>query len=118
MDGPAEIADFYGVLVQQDVLRLEVAVQDVVGVHVQHGCTDLPDPLLDCLLWDLARFFEVLVKIFAQAGLKHQISGVVVNEEVVKFDDMRMIEEALYLDLPHELLHGCIVHRTSIDGLY
>lgn len=30
---------------------------------------------------------------------------------------MRMIEVTLYLDLPSKLLHGCIAHRTSINGL-
>ena len=32
-----------------------------------------------------------------------------------------MIEEALYLDFSDKLLHGCIIHRTSInslDGVY
>lgn len=57
MNGPPKIADLDHVLMQEDVLRLEVAMQDVVGVHVLHCCTDLPDPLLHGLLWHFPRLF-------------------------------------------------------------
>lgn len=73
MDGPAEIADLYCVFMQEDVLRLEVAMQDIIGVHVLHSCTDLTDPFFNCLLWYLSSFLQVLVKIFPQAWLKDQI---------------------------------------------
>lgn len=50
MNGPAEVTYFNGVFVQENVLRFEIAMEDVIGVHVFHSCTNLTNPFFDCLL--------------------------------------------------------------------
>lgn len=98
MNCPAEVAYFYGVFMQENVLRLEIAMQDVIRVHILHGCTDLSDPFFYSLLWHLTSLFQVLVKILPQTRLKDQIGRIIIHKKVVQFDDMGMIEETLDLD--------------------
>jgi len=59
---------------EQDVLRLEISVNDVVIVHVLNSCANLPDILLGCFLRNSTIFLQILIKIFAQARLQDQIS--------------------------------------------
>ena len=114
--GGAEVRQFCDpVLVHQDVLGLDVAVQHVLGVHVVHCLQDVPREILH---------FPLAVGLFALVlGLEALFLGVVVHDlaplrvvydqvklvllvvvdHLVQSDDVRVRELLQYVDLTHHI---------------
>lgn len=100
---------------EEDVFRLDIAVDDVVFVHEIDGGADLPDEFPHQFLRHFAHFLQVLVEVLPQAGLQHKIGAVVVHEEVVKFDDVGVLQEALDFDFPQKLQLGGLIEGATVD---
>ena len=62
---------------EEDVLRFEVIVDDLVRqlVQVPNGAHHLPQDQLGLLLWDSLVFFEVVRKVRSLAVLHHRAEG-------------------------------------------
>lgn len=85
---------------EQDVFRLQVAVDNVVFMHILHCGADLPDILPDNLFSHLPIFLQILVQVLAKTGFQHQIGRFFVDKEVVELNDAGVVEERLDLHLP------------------
>ena len=72
-----EISDLDLPLMEEDVLRFEVVVDDLVGqlVQVANGAHHLPQDQLGLLLGDSLVFFEVVRKVRSLAVLHHRAEG-------------------------------------------
>lgn len=103
---------------EENVFRFEVAVQDIVLVHILHSKTDLPHVFSHSSLRKSTNFLKVVVEIFAKTRLKDQISAIIINKEVIELNDVRVVKEALNFDLPDELQDLVLVHLGTIDGFY
>jgi hypothetical protein len=90
--------------VKEDVFRFEVAVDDVVYVHVLNCLANLPDVLSDHFLRHLTGFLQVLVKILSQTGLEHKTGTFLIDEEVIEFDDVGVVDKTLNFDFSYELV--------------
>lgn len=90
-------------LMKKDVLRLEVPMQHIVLMHIFHPKTDLPHVFPHSPLRKPADFLHVVVKILPKAWLEDQIGAILIDEEVIKPDDVRMVEETLDLDFSDQL---------------
>ena len=85
---------------KEDVFRLYIAMDDVVFMHEFNSGANLPDELPHKFFRHFAHFLQVLVEVLAQTGLQHEIGAVIIHEEVVKFDDVGMLQEALNFHFP------------------
>jgi hypothetical protein len=91
---------------EQDVFRLDIAVDDVLPVHVLHRLADLPHDLADGAFGQsLAAMRESAVEVLAETGLEEEVDAVVVDVVVVEADDVGVGEEGLDLELTHQLVH-------------
>ena len=88
---------------KKDVFWLEIAVQHIVLMHIFHPKTDLPHVFSHSPLRKPADFLHIMVKIFPKAWLEDKIGAILIDEEVIKPDDVRMVEETLDLDLSDQL---------------
>ena len=61
-----------------DVLRLEVAVDDLVGVHIIQGSADLLNHPSGRLLWQFSASFDKGVELSRCAELLHEVEVLVV----------------------------------------
>lgn len=104
MDCPSKITNFYHIFMQEYVLRLEVSMQDIISMHVLYPLTDLLDIFSHDFLRESANFFQVLIEILAQTGLKDEVSSLLVDEEVVEVHNLRVVEKTLYFYLSDKLI--------------
>lgn len=88
---------------KKDVFWLEIAVQHIILVHIFHPEADLPYIFPHSSLRKPADLLHVVVKILPKTRLEDQISAVLIDEEVIQPDDVRMVEETLDLDLSDQL---------------
>ena len=72
-------------------------------MHIFHSKADLPHVFPHSPLRKSTHFLHVVIEILAKAWLKDQISAVLIDEEVIKSDDMRMIQETLNFHLSDQL---------------
>ena len=84
---------------EKDVLGLEVAVQDIVVVHILHSVADLLDDQPDLVLGEAALLFEVVVHVPVGAELQQQVEVVVFDENGVELGDVWVVQEGLDLYL-------------------
>jgi hypothetical protein len=89
--------------VEDDVLRLQVAVDDLTLMHVIQSPADLLHDYTSQLLVELPLLLEEGVELPRGAELLHQINMRLVCEESVKLDHVGVVEEGLDLYLPHQL---------------
>lgn len=85
-------------------------MQHIILVHIFHPKTDLPYIFPHSSFWKPADFLHVVVKILTKTRLKDQICAILINEEVIQPDDMRVVEETLDLDLSDQLQDLVVVH--------
>ena len=100
-----------------DILRLEVSVNDLVLVHVVQGLAHLLYQVPRHLFRYLPFFAEKVVQLTGVTQLKHQVYVAFIGEEGVHLDDVGVVEETLYLDLPNELHHQFAVDVGLVDLL-
>lgn len=123
--GPSEICKFdAAVICDQDVLRLDVPVNNVVllGVQALDSAYDLPNVLAGLLLFDLAFFPQQLIQLAARTELEHQVDVRVVLVVVVYLEYVGMVQLVLDLDLQADLMHEIFVKyfllRDDLDSIY
>lgn len=78
-------------------------MQHIILMHILNSKTDLPHIFPHSPFRKSTDFLHVVVKILAKARLKDQISAVLVNEEVIQPDYVRMVQETLNFDLSDQL---------------
>lgn len=103
---------------KENVFRFEIAVQHIIFMHVLNSKTNLPHVFPHSPLRKPANFLKIMIKILPKTRLKDQISAILIDKEVIQPDDVRMVEEALNLDLSDELQNLVLVHLGAIDGFY
>lgn len=86
------------------VLWFKVSMNNIVFMHMFNPKAYLPHILSYCLFWEPSHLFEIMIKIFSQAGLENKISCIFINKEVIKIDNMRMNQKGLYFYLSYKLL--------------
>lgn len=131
MDAVAEVGQLQlAVQPEEDVLRLHVAVHDVLAVQVHQGQRDLGDELSGATLREPALALQSLVQLSAGGVLEDQEDAVRVVEPAVEAEDARVPKVAVDLDLaphvdlgalPHDLvllqhLEGADVARLAVLG--
>jgi len=85
------------------ILRLDITMYDVMGVHKGHSPADLFEVLLDFVLWQADVLLEVAEEVAAGAVLHHEVDAVLVVEERVEADDVGVLEVALDLYFADEV---------------
>lgn len=75
---------------EKDVFWLEIAMDDIMAMHVLHCSAHLPHPFLNYPLLYLAHIFQILIEIAAEARLKYQICAVLIYKKVIEAHHMRM----------------------------
>ena len=89
---------------EEDVLRLDVAVDDVAVVHELDGVADLLDDAAHLLLGEPSLAAQAAVDVASAAQLQHQVQVVLVAEVGVELHDVGVVEVALDLYFPDELV--------------
>ncbi len=124
LEGGAEVAHLgLAVLRQQDVPRLDVAVDDAVVVRVLERADALEDDLDH--LADRQQAGDARVRLEGHAGnvFHHQVAALGLDHRVVDVDDVRMVELAGERGLGHErlVLHplglgvGALARQQHLD---
>ncbi len=105
----AEIADLDpAVVVDQDVGRLDVAMDNACRMRVAESVEQLADDLADFAHFVADFLLQVLGERLAVDELHHDVRDFLVFAEVVNLDDMRMHEPADRLRLVAEALHDVL----------
>src|SRR5439155_15504806 len=106
---------------QENVLRLEVAVDDAAVVRRGHAPRDLRGELDGFLLRERAAVAEALAQRLPYQQLQDDVERLAVRAEVVDGDEVRMVEEPegarLLVEAGHDLLGVAARHRRQeLDG--
>ena len=104
--------------VEKDVLELDVAVHDAMGMAVLNGIDQLAKPDASTVLRDCAVADQVVEERAVGAELRHNVHVVVVLERVDQGDDVGVALHALQRHelIGEELLRGLGVLRDLLDG--
>ena len=102
---------------EDDVFGLEVAVDDLALVHVVQRPADLLHDHAGEFLAQLALPLEEGVELPRGAQLLHQVDMCLICEEGVQLHHVGVAQEALDLDLPHQLHEQLRVHVPLTDPL-
>lgn len=115
MNCPTKIAYFYHVLVQKDVLRLKIAMQDIISMHVLNSLANLLNIFSHNFFRKFTDFFQILIQIFAQTRLKDKICCLLINKKVVKMNYMRMVHKTLNFYLSDKLRQCVFINSRTIN---
>lgn len=115
MNCPTKIAYFYHVLVQKDVLRLKIAMQNIISMHILYPLTNLLNIFFHNFFRKFADFFQILIQILSKTRLKDKICCLLINKKVIKMDYMRMIHKTLYFYLSDKLRQGVFINSRSVN---
>lgn len=78
---------------EKNIFRLYISMYDILFMHILNSLTDLFDDLLD---WPFSNsvllILDALIKVISQTRLKEQIYVGAIYVEVVKLDNVGMIE--------------------------
>jgi hypothetical protein len=107
---PTKITYFNHILVEQDVLRLQISMQNIILMHVFDSLANLFHIFPYYSLRKTSCVLQVLIEIPSQTRLKYQVGCLLIDKEVIKMDYMRMTEKTLDLYFTDELLQGIIVN--------
>ena len=116
---PAEIGDLdLAVDAHEDVLRLDVAVDDVLAVEVAQGARHLGDVLRGLPLGEAVLAAQVLIQLTLGGELEDQEDPLAVVEVAEQLQDVGVPQVALDLDLaPHLLLHPALSQLGLVQHL-
>ncbi|KAI3480495.1 hypothetical protein L1887_57341 [Cichorium endivia] len=117
--GEAKVADLdVEVLVEQQILGLEVAVDDLVTVAVLHGADDLLEEA-PCLWLGHAAAVDNVLEEFAAGVFDDHDDVVGRGDDFVQLDDVRMAEQLEVLDLAlHTSAHVEARDLAAVDDLH
>jgi hypothetical protein len=90
-------------LVQQDVLELQIAVDARLVVDVGHGADELGEDALDLGGLEGALLQEVVVELVAGTVLEDQPDQLLGDYDLVQARDVRVDELAVVVDLAREV---------------
>ena len=105
-----------GYFVEEDVLRLDVTMDDVTVVHELYRMAGLLYHRSRLLLRETALGTKGVVHISPAAQLQYEIKRFLVGEEGVELDDVGVVEVALNLDLPHQLVDESLFSLEDAFG--
>jgi hypothetical protein len=89
-------------VLKEDVLRLDVAVHDVLGLHVLNPLEDLLDDAVDLLrfeLFVLPAILDLFVESYALEELEHDVEFVAILEHLEKTHQVVVFQVAQYFQL-------------------
>lgn len=86
-----------------NILRLDVAMDDPMGVNFVNCLNDLLHDEGCSWFWKGERFFDLVEELTAHSDLEYDINIGGVLKTAVHFDYVRMVEEHLDLHFPEEL---------------
>ena len=90
-------------VVEEDVFGLDVAVDDLLGVHVLEALADLPQVAGGLRLCHLALLLHLHQRTVGH-GLKHQVDVGLVAEAAEQRGEVPVLQEGLDLYLPQQML--------------
>lgn len=99
------------------VFRLQISVDDLVGVHVVQRSANLLHQKSGHILWYFSLLFQEVVKLSRVAEFQCEIDIIFVSEEGVHLDDVGVVQKALDFDLSHQLHDQLAVHVRLVDLL-
>lgn len=95
MDGNVKICNVcVAALVEENIVRLEIAMDNTLRVEVVHGHGDLGDVEADELFCHGACAIEVEAQITTEHQVQHEEAVLVVLERVSEIDNKRMVDLA------------------------
>ena len=89
---------------QQDVLGFDIPVDDVAVVHELDCVAHLPHHVLNSFLLEAALLSQGGVHVSTAAGLQDEVEMVIVAETGVQLHDVWVVQVALDLYFPHQLV--------------
>ena len=101
----AEIAQLYlHLVVQEQVAKFEIAMDDTVRVQVLQGVNDLHSVTLHLQLMQSLPALQQLIHRLVVAEFKKDVHILTILEEVLEVAHMGVLDTAMNLDLTHQLL--------------
>jgi hypothetical protein len=114
VDGPAEVAQLYYSLVHHYVLRLYIAVDDLLGMEVTDGCAELAHDGSSFALGKGQVVLELFEELASHGYLQDDVDVLLVVEAAVELDDVGVAQEHLDLHLTDELLHNSLFKKDRL----
>ena len=90
---------------KKNILGFYVSVNDVLIVHKLNCMTHLFDHFANFFLSETALFPERRVDISSTARLQNKIEMILITEESIELNNVRMVKEALNFNLSNELVY-------------
>mmetsp|Transcript_47868 Transcript_47868/g.125321 ORF Transcript_47868/g.125321 Transcript_47868/m.125321 type:complete len:237 (-) Transcript_47868:123-833(-) len=94
---------------EQDVLRLEIAVADIAVMEVQYGIEHFEGEVARVILGEFAETNDAVKELATSEQLHDEVQSIWALVDVVKSDDVRMLDRA-------ENLYFCPQHLDTFDG--
>mmetsp|Transcript_28589 Transcript_28589/g.77464 ORF Transcript_28589/g.77464 Transcript_28589/m.77464 type:complete len:401 (-) Transcript_28589:29-1231(-) len=105
----------HALALKQEVLRLQIPVSDVLGVHVVHGADNLLDDMSSIPLTEEALVNDGVKQLTPVAHLHDKVDLVLVLEGLVKSHNVWMIHDCIDLNFVEEGIH--VRNRCLLDCL-
>lgn len=113
MDSPSKITNFDCILHDKDVLRLDIAVNGIILVHVSHCHTNFLD-IFYHIFFLKGSFVHSFVKILPRACLKEQVDEFRISSKAIEVDDMRVIKITLDDGFSDELFEALLIQLALL----
>mmetsp|Transcript_24980 Transcript_24980/g.60132 ORF Transcript_24980/g.60132 Transcript_24980/m.60132 type:complete len:362 (-) Transcript_24980:88-1173(-) len=115
VDAPSEVGDLNVVVrTQQQILRLDVAMDDVLRMTVLHGRAQVADEARGRAFRELPARRELLVKFAPRAVFQNEVYILVVVEVTVHSQYVTMAQMGLDLDLATQLVFHAALEELSL----
>lgn len=95
---------------QEDILRLDIPMNDVIFVQIFNSIAYLPYPFFHFFFRHSPHLFQIGIQVFTETGLQDQIGWLLIYKKIIKFNNIRMVEIWLYFDLSNKLEKTRFVH--------
>ncbi len=101
---------------EDNILRLEIPVDNLIFVHVVQGFKCLMKDIFGQGFGNLAFLFQEIVQFTRVTQLQHQVNVLIVAEKCVHLDDVWMLQETLDLDFSDHLYQQLLVDVLLVDS--
>ena len=111
---PPEVSQLDRAQAVQQIFRLDVPVDYVLRVDVLQGLDHLPDVVCCLDLGVAALCPQIFVELTLRAILQDQVNLVVIEEEAVELNNVRVAQVALDLNLPPKLVLNATLQQLLL----
>ena len=91
-------------MTKNDILQFDVTMNNLSLVHIVNSLNDLPHQDRCRFLAKMMTFLKQIVKMTITSQFQEKIDILLITEEIVKFNEIRVIQKCLDFYLPYQLL--------------